>query len=274
MPDQPEKTRSVARARQRIPAIWASRGMIEALTQRVVRTRYKHSLLGPLWVFVSPLAYLLLFTTLFRRIALVNTEGVPYALFVLTAIVPWQFFAAGVGSGSSSIISNLPLIRKFRVPSEVYPISAIGVALADMLIISALLPIFFVAFGRVPGLTVLWIPLLIMIEVIVIAAPVMLLSALMPWARDLQQAIPLALQIGVLSTPIAYSIDILSPTGQIAMSILNPAAPVIDGIRRVLVYDKTPQFDLIGIGLLSAVILLTIGWYVFRRLERGFADVA
>jgi ABC-type polysaccharide/polyol phosphate export permease len=82
------------------------------------------------------------------------------------------------------------------------------------------------------------------------------------------------LQIGVLSTPIAYSIDILSPTGQIAMSILNPVAPVIDGIRRVLVYDKTPQFDLIGIGLLSAVILLTIGWYVFRRLERGFADVA
>jgi len=265
---------TVVPGRDRIREIWASRGMIETLTQRVLRTRYKHSLLGPLWVFIGPLAYLVLFTTLFRRVAVVETAGVPYALFIVTAIVPWQFFAAGVGSGASSIISNLSLIRRYRAPSEVYPISAIGVALADMLIISALLPVFFVFYGRAPGFTVLWIPVLLAIEVIVIAAPVILLSALMPWARDLQQAIPLALQIGILSTPIAYSIDIFSPTGQMVMSIVNPVAPVIDGVRRVLVYDKAPQFDLLALALLSALVLLSIGWYVFRRLERGFADVA
>lgn len=275
--EQPPKAlrvRGVVPLRQRIPQIWAARGMIEALTQRVVRTRYKHSLLGPLWVFISPLAYLVLFTALFRRIALVDTNGVPYALFVVTAIVPWQFFAAGLGSGASSIISNLALIRRYRVPSEVYPLSAIGVAVADMLIISALLPIFFVAYGRSPGWTALWVPPLILMEVIVIAAPAMLLSALMPWIRDLQQAIPLALQIGVLATPIAYSIDVLSPTGRVAMSIVNPVAPVIDGLRRALVYHQAPQLHLLGIGLLSTVGLLVIGWYVFRRLERGFADVA
>lgn len=248
--------------------------MIEALTQRVVRTRYKHSLLGPLWVFISPLAYLVLFTTLFRRIAVVDTAGVPYALFVVTAIIPWQFFAAGLGSGASAIISNLSLIRRFRVPSEVYPISAIGVAVADMLIISAILPLFFVAYGRTPGLTVLWVPPLILMEMIVIAAPVMLLSALMPWIRDLQQAIPLALQIGVLATPIAYSIDVLSPRGRIVMSAINPVAPVIDGLRRALVYQQAPQLHLLAVGLGSALILLMVGWYVFRRLERGFADVA
>ena len=254
--------------------LWAARGMIESTAQRALRSRYQRNLLGPLWVLISPIAYLLVFTTFFRRIVQIDTGGVPYPLFIYTAMVPWQFFSAAVNNGSSSILTNLALIRKFRAPSEVYPIAAVLVAAIDAVVVALVLPVFFIFSGRWPTLTTLWIPVILLIELIVIMAPILLLSALMPYVRDLRQFVPLAMQIGILCTPVAYSIDSIPAGARVWLSIVNPMIPVVDSFRRCLVFGSAPDWGLLGVGALSASCLLALGIFVFRRLEVGFADVA
>ncbi|CAB4322572.1 MAG: ABC transporter permease [Actinobacteria bacterium] len=254
--------------------LWAARGMVESSAQRALRSRYQRNLLGPLWVLISPIAYLLVFTTFLRRVVQIDTGGVPYPLFIYTAMVPWQFFTAALNNGSTSIVSNLALIRKFRAPSEVYPIAMVVVAAIDAVVVALVLPVFFIFSGKWPTLTILWIPLILLIELVVIMAPVLLLSALMPYLRDLRQFVPLALQIGFLCTPIAYSVDSIPKGSRVWLSIVNPMIPVVDSFRRCLVYGRSPDWGLLGVGLLSASALFVVGYFAFRRLEVGFADVA
>jgi len=254
--------------------LWAARGMVESSAQSALRSRYQRSLLGPLWAIISPIAYLLVFTAFFRRVVQIETGGVPYALFIYTAMVPWQFFSVAVNNGSSSILSNLGLIRKFRAPSEVYPIANVLVSAIDAAVVAMVLPVFFIFSGIWPTITILWIPLILVIELIVIMAPILLLSALMPYIRDLRQFVPLALQIGILSTPVAYGIDAIPEGSRVWLSIINPMIPVVDSFRRCMIYGQNPDWGLLGVGLLSASALLAVSFLAFRRLEVGFADVA
>lgn len=261
----------VRRATRRV---WDARGMVGALAQRSLRSRYKRSLLGWGWVLLAPLGYLLVFTVLFNRVAKVDTGGVPYPLFVYSALVPWQFFSSAVSSGSQSILGNLALVNKLRAPADIYPLATTSVAAVDTGVAALVLPVLFVVDGRWPTSTVLLLPIVIVVHLVVTAGPVLLLAGLVPYVRDLRPLVPFALQLGILITPIAYSLDSVAPQWQLPMSVLNPMAPVVDSYRRCLVMGEAPQWGLLGAGALSGLALLVIAVAAFRRLEVGLADVA
>lgn len=251
-----------------------SLGVIESLTQRTLRSRYKRNFLGPLWVLISPLTYLLIFTTFYRQGSRTAPAGVPYGLFVYTAMVPWQYFASSLNAGATSIQTNISLLKRLRAPAEVYPISAMAVAGVDTFVVAAILPVFFVLNGRIPSITVFWLPLIMVGLLIVTAAPVLLLSALVPYVRDLRQVIPVIVQLGIFATPIAYELDSVGARWRPLLCIIDPVAPVIDAFRRCLLTDQAPQWGLFSIGVGTGMILLVVALKVFRRLELGFADVS
>ena len=110
--------------------LWQYRELILTLTERDLRARYKQALLGFAWAVVTPLMLMAVFTLLFTKfkVARIDAEGVPYALFVYLGLIPWTFFSSSVGAGGMSLVANLSIVNKVYCPREVFPISAILVA--------------------------------------------------------------------------------------------------------------------------------------------------
>jgi ABC-2 type transport system permease protein/lipopolysaccharide transport system permease protein len=263
------------RLRTDLRELWGSRGMIRTLTERDLRVRYKQAVLGFLWAVLSPFVLMVVFTLFFQRIAQVDTGGVPYPLFAYLGLVPWGFFSSSVSSGGTSILSNISLLNKVYCPREVFPLASIGVAAADTAIASLVLVVVFAMFTVAPPLTAfLWLPLLLSVLVAFTVGVALIVSATIVYFRDLRQAIPLLLQLGLFATPIAYGMEYIPEQLQVIYSIVNPVAPVIDGLRRTFLYHQSVDLHLLGPAAISSMLILAGGYLLFKRLETRFADVA
>jgi ABC-type polysaccharide/polyol phosphate export permease len=249
-------------------------GVAMALTNRTIRSRYKRSLLGLAWVLLNPLAYTLVFGILFSRVARVDTGGIPYPVFVYTALVPWGFFSSSVASGSQAIISNISLVNKLSVSRLVYPVSTTATAGVDALLTATVLPVLFIARGVTPSSTAGWVVAVLPVHLAYTFGVTLLLAAVTPYLRDLRQVIPLLLQLAMLATPVAYPLDMIDERWHRLLSVVNPMVPVIDGYRTSLLYGEGPQVDLMILAGASSIVSLVIGMIAFERLQRGFADVA
>ena len=106
--------------------IWHSREILGSLVERSIRSRYKQASLGFAWAIISPLALMLAFTVFFNHVGKVNTNGVPYQTFSYVGLAVWTFFAGAVASGTTSIITNVPLLNKIFCPREVFPLASLS----------------------------------------------------------------------------------------------------------------------------------------------------
>jgi ABC-type polysaccharide/polyol phosphate export permease len=255
--------------------MWRARELIRSLAERELRARYKQAALGFAWAVVTPLLLMVAFTLVFPRVGKISTGGVPYPLFAYLGLVPWAFFSTSVSQGGSSIVSNTSLLNKVYCPREVFPFASVTVAAFDSLISVSVLGILFVVFGFAPKPESVWIPVLLLIQVSFTLGVALTLSAVMVYLRDIRHALPILLQLGLFATPVAFAIDDLIPRSlQTAYVAVNPLAGVIDGYRRTILGGVPPRMDLLVVSGVSAVLILVVGYAVFKRLETGFADVA
>lgn len=263
------------RLRVALRELWASRGMIRTLTERDLRVRYKQAVLGFLWAIVSPFVLMVVFTLVFQRIAKVDTNGAPYPLFAYLGLIPWGFFSTSVSGGGTSILSNISLLNKVYCPREVFPLASIGVSGADTAVSSIVLVVLFAISTLAPPVTAfLWLPLLLGVLVAFTVGVTLTVSATIVYFRDLRQAIPLLLQLGLFATPIAYGMDVIPERFQVVYSVLNPLAPVIDGLRETFLYHGSVDLRLLGPAAVSSLGFLVGGYLLFKKLETRFADVA
>lgn len=254
--------------------IVAARPIIRALAERELRAVYKQAFLGMAWAIVTPVTLMLVFTLIFTRVAKVDTGGVPYQLFSYIALVPWQFFSSSINSGGLSLINQMNLVNKIRCPREVFPLSSIATSGINAIIATAVLLILFVINTFAPKWTTVWVPLLMVLQLMVTVAMTLLVSSITIYLRDLRHALPILLQLALFATPIAYGIDFVPDNLQIPYVILNPMAAVIDSYRQTVLYGNHPQFHLLIPAFLSAAAMLYGAMRLFRRLELRFADVA
>ncbi len=262
------------RARTAVAELWRSRELVRTLVERELRARYKQTILGFSWAILIPVVYMLVFTLFFRRVADVDTEGVPYALFTYVGLLPWTFFSSSVSLGGTSILSNLSLLNKVYCPREVFPLASTGVAAVDTTIATSVLAVLFVVNTFMPAATIVWVPVLLAVQLAFTLGVVLLLSSLIVYLRDVRHLLPIALQIGLFATPVAYGLDSIPAGFRPAYALLNPLAPVIDGYRRTILYGHPPEWGLLGLGAITAVVALVGGYLLFKRLETRFADVA
>jgi ABC-type polysaccharide/polyol phosphate export permease len=258
-----------------IRELWLSRTLIRTLAERDFRVRYKQATLGFAWAIFAPLALMVLFNVLFQRIARVDTGGVPYPLFSYLGILPWSFFSTSLSSGGMSIVTNKALLNKVYCPREVFPLASVSVAGADTLISGLLVLVLFVRYGFVPGHHVVWVPLILLIWTLFTIGSVLIISAVLVYARDLRHALPILLQLGLFATPVAYKMDEFIPVSlQPFYAVLNPLAPVIEALRSTVLYGKSPELGLLSIAAVSSLALFFGGYAAFKRMETRFADVA
>lgn len=260
--------------RQALRDLWRVREVVSSLARRDFVVRYKQTFLGVLWAVFTPLALVLAFTLAFKRVASVPTRGAPYALFAYLGLLPWTFLSTSLSQGSLSLEANRHLLNRVAFPREVFPVATVAVAGIDMVVASSVLVVLFAAHGVVPRPTSLWAPLLLLVLVAFVLGLALLASVVVVYSRDLRHLIPILLQIGLFATPVAYGIEAVPARLRLAYSAVNPLGPVIDGLRRTVLWGAPPRWDLLGAGALGAAAVLTGGYALFKRLETGLADIA
>lgn len=248
--------------------------LVLALTERDFRARYKQTKVGVAWAVLTPLLLLGAFTILANTAAEFETGGVPYPLFAAVALVPWTFFSNAVATGSVSITQNLSLVNKVYCPREVFPLASIGTAAVDGLISLLILAALFVGYGTGPTAEVVWLPLLLLVQLLFTIGVTLVLSSLVVYLRDVRQVLPMALQFALFATPVAYSFESVGSEFRPLASAVNPLAPIIQGYRDTVLMGRAPDLGLLGIAAAASLVWLVGGYLFFKRMETGFADVA
>jgi ABC-type polysaccharide/polyol phosphate export permease len=207
-------------------------------------------------------------------VADVDTGGVPYELFAYVGLLPWTFFSESVSTGSTSLVSNLSLLNKVYCPREVFPLASTGVAATDTAVALVILGGLFGVNAFAPKATAVWIPVLLLVQLAFTLGVALIISSIVVYLRDLRHVLPVLLQLGLFATPVAYGLDAVPGSLHWLYALLNPLAPVIDGYRRAILLGHAPDWSLLGLGALSATVVLAGGYLLFKRLETGIADVA
>ena len=260
--------------RRSLRELWASRELVATLAERDLRARYKQAYLGFAWAFILPLLYMVIFTVFFKHVAKIETGKVPYALFSYVGLLPWTFFSGSVSSGGGSLTGNLSVLNKVYCPREVFPIAVIVLEFVDMLIASVVLLILFGIFTYSPQPTAIYIPLLLVVQIVFTLGVALIVSSTTVYLRDMKHAISIVLQLGLFATPVAYALTEIPKGVRPFYCLINPLAPVIDGYRRTILLGHAPNWELLGLGAIGAFTTLYFGYKLFKRLEPGIADVA
>ena len=252
--------------------LWRYRELVHFIVWRDVKVRYKQTVLGVAWAVLQPLASMLIFALIFGRLAGMPSDGVPYPIFALAALVPWTLFAQGMTQASGSVVASEDLIRKVYFPRLVIPVAAVGSSVVDFTIGFVVLIGLMWFYGIVPGLPALWIPALVLLAVVTAVAVGLWLAALTTRYRDVRHVLPFLTQLWFFATPVAYPSSLVPATWR-PLYGLNPMVGVIDGFRWALLGADTRPGPTVAVAVIAVLILLLGGAAYFRRAERILADV-
>jgi lipopolysaccharide transport system permease protein len=250
----------------------AHRDLLWMWTLREIKVRYKQSLLGAAWAIVQPLSMTVVFTVVFSLFARFPTDGVPYVVFSYTALLPWTLLQSSLSFGAPSLVNNMNLVSKIYFPREILPIAVILASLVDFFF-GSLVMLGLLAFYRIPlhG-SVLWLPLLLGIQVLLMVGITLLASAVNVFYRDIRFVVPLALQVWMYLSPVVYPLSLV-PERFRPYYLLNPMSMLIVNYRRVLLEGQPPLWNYTALGACMVLLLLVIGYGYFKRLEPTFADI-
>ena len=266
--------------------LWRYRELFFFLSWRDVLIRYKQTALGVLWVILQPLASVVVFTVIFGKMANLDSNGAPYPLLTLAALIPWQMFSNAVGASSLSLISSANLVTKIYFPRLIIPLSSTLGTLVDSLVGILLLLLFVVGYvlGRQLGLIdvapnvgfhwqIVLMPIFFAYALLTAIACGLWFSALNVQYRDVKYVIPFMLRIAMLVSPVGYLSSEISDSYRLLYSI-NPLVGVIDGFRwSVLGSEFQPFWPGFWVGTLVVLFFLVTGVMFFRNTERKFADI-
>lgn len=254
--------------------LWAYRGLLFFLVWRDLKVRYAQTVMGAAWAIIQPLLTMVVFTIIFGNFAKVPSDGVPYPVFSLAALVPWTYFSVAFSTSSASLVTNTNLITKIYFPRLVIPLAPIAGGLVDFAIAFVILAGAMLIYGLAPSaVAIVVVPLLIAVMAVAAAGVGCLLAALNIQFRDVKYITPFLIQIWMYGSPIVYPMSLV-PERYRLVYMLNPMAGVIEGFRSVLLGTGPVPWTAIGVATAMSVLIFVLGVYYFRRTERLFADVA
>ncbi len=249
------------------------RDLFMFLIWRQIKVRYAQSAIGIGWAIIQPLFAMIVFTIVFGNLAKIDSEGAPYALFSLAALLPWTFFSNALTDGVASLVSEADMIRKVYFPRLLLPLSAVTAKLLDFAIASCMMAVLMIYFRHAPTLAILVLPLLIALMVLSAAAVSTWLTALAVQYRDVKHAMTFVVQTAMYATPVVYSASIIPEQYRLWYAI-NPMVGVIEGFRSGLLGTQQIPWDLIAVSAVSSLTIFSTGIIFFRSKEKIFADVA
>jgi lipopolysaccharide transport system permease protein len=251
--------------------IWSGRELFRFLVWRDIKVRYKQTLLGGLWAILQPLLAMLVFTILFNRFTGIHADGPPYPLFSYAGLVLWTFFSNSVSLASNSLVGNQVLVSKIYFPRVFIPLASIGALLLDLLVGLVLLFAMVILYHWpiTPGF--LLFPFYVLGTLLAASGLGLILSSLNVRFRDVKYAVPFFIQMGLFVSPVIYPIRYVPPRYQVLLGV-NPMSGMIDGFRSA-VLGGYPHMDVVALSTGVSLILFIGGLFLFRRMERRFADI-
>ena len=251
----------------------AYRDLFRFLIWRQIKVRYAQSAIGIGWAIIQPLFSMLVFTIIFGNLAKVDSDGAPYALFSLAALLPWTYFSNAITDGVQSLVSEADMLRKIYFPRLMLPLSAVAAKLVDFGIAAVMMVVMMIVFQYPPSIQIVALPLAIIVMLITASGVSVWLTALAVQYRDVKHAMNFLVQLLMYASPVVYAASIIPEKYRLLYAI-NPMVGVIESFRAAILGTTSIPWDLLGVGFLSGTILLITGLAFFRSKEKIFADVA
>lgn len=257
----------------RLHEILEYRDLLYFMTWRDLHTRYRQTALGPLWILINPLFSIVIYTIIFGVIAKLPSGNVPYQVFTFCALLPWDCFNDAVNSGSSSLLSNRDLISKVYFPRLLLPFSRVLSSLVDFGIAFLILIGMLIYYRITPNFGVILIPLFLLLAIISGLGVGLWFSGIIVKYRDFGQVTGYLVRALMYASPVVYSSELV-PAEFRFLYHLNPLANVLEGFRWALLGAPAPDWTMMFISSVIAVLLFASGLYLFRRVERSIVDIA
>lgn len=245
------------------------RELLKTNIKKDVGGKYKNSVLGVLWSFINPLLQIAVYALVFQVILKSDIEN--YAVYLCCGLIPWQYFSAVVLRGAAVIVDNGNIIKKVYFPRQILPISVVASEGVNFLI-STIIILGFVIFGGI-GLSwnILWYFLIVIIQFIVSIGVALIVSSLTVYFRDLLHLLGILIQLLFYATPIVYAINSVPANLQWIVKI-NPMSYLIDGYRNIFYNKMPPDIQGLLIALGMGIVLCVAGYFIFKKLEKRFAE--
>ena len=250
--------------------LYEYREMMFSLVRRDLRGRYKGSVLGFAWTFINPLLQLLVYTFVFSYILKSNIED--YYLFLFVALIPWIFFSASLSAGAGCIRAQGDMVKKIYFPREVIPISFVTGQFINMLLSFIVVFIVLVVSGKgISIIPIMYLPLIMIIEYILALGFTLIISGLVVYFRDLEHLVAIITMVWQFMTPIMYDSSII-PEKVLPLYNINPMTSIIVAYRDILYYQRVPRLSTLTNAVVFGLFILIIGFVLFSRLKKHFAE--
>jgi lipopolysaccharide transport system permease protein len=251
--------------------LWHYRELGFRLAWRDVAVRYKQTSIGVLWAIIQPFLTMVVFTLVFGKFADFPSKGVPYPIFVYSALLPWTYFASSLTSASGSLVSNKALVTKVYFPRVLLPLAGVFVPLVDFVIASVVLVGMMFWFTVWPSPALVLAPLFLLMALLTALGVGLFLSAINVRYRDVPYAIPFLVQIWLYVSGVVYAITALPDRWQWVLA-LNPMTAVISGFQWGLISAPAPDLGKTLVSVGATATMFVVGLWFFRRSEPRFAD--
>jgi lipopolysaccharide transport system permease protein len=252
---------------------WRARELLVAMVRRDFTLRYKQTFVGAAWAVLQPLGLTLVLAVFFGRFVPNPVAGLPYAVFVLPAMVVWQFFAKGLSVGGVSLSQNYDVVTKVFFPRIFLPVASIIASMADFLCALLAAAVVMAFYGEGPGWAVVLAPCFVGIAIAACVGFAAFFAAFDARFRDFRLALPFVLQLWFFATPVVYSSTIISEQYR-WIYFLNPMAGAVEGFRWSVLADvPTPEPRDLVLSALVAVAVMMVGLRHFRRVEGAIVDI-
>jgi len=250
--------------------LYKAREVFLNLTARDLKIRYKRSVLGVLWAVAEPLIQMVIYTIVFSLLLQVKKDN--YPIFVLCGLLPWSFFQTGVTHPLSSITGNASLIKKVYFYREILPLSQIA-ARSIHFLLSLVLLFIFLGVSDIPfTLNVLYLPVIIVVQLVLICGLGVLLSALNTFWSDIGFLTNFVLTSVFYLTPVLYPVSMV-PERFRDFFMMNPVACLIYNYRRVLIDGLPLDMPTFAYATVLSILVAALGFTLFRRLDHRLAEV-
>lgn len=249
--------------------LYQYREFLKSNIKKDIRGKYKGSFLGVLWSFINPLLSVLIYAIIFPFIMRSKMDN--YLIYLITGVIPWTFFVLAINNGMMSIIQNGNIIKKVYFPRIILPISAVTSGVVNFLISCGIIMIFILFSGMGFSWNILFLPLIMIVQYILLIGIVLIISSVNLYVRDVEHIFGFFINMLFYATPILYSPSFI-PEKFAFIFNLNPMKHIIGAYRDIFYYQTSPNFVSLGIVLLCSLALVFIGYAIFQKLEKGFAE--
>ena len=255
-----------------IRSLWSHRELTYFLVVRDVKLRYKQTFFGAGWALIQPIMLMGVFGLFFGRLAGLPSDGLPYPIFVLAALVPWTFFSSALGASSRSVVASAQVVSKVYFPRLIMPVAAASAFLIDLALSFTFLVVIEPFWGIYPTWRFVFIPGLAVFALLTALCFGVWLSALNVRYRDVIFTVPFLIQALMFASPIGYPSSLI-PENLRALYGLNPLAGLIEGFRWASTDVNTNPASMVAVSFATTIVLLVSGLIYFSRSESSFADI-